>query len=529
MRKSEAKKKYARAGGLHAAGRFAEALAIFEELSHAFPKNADILYARALALGELGRYDEAIIVCDMLTGIIEDPRAEELKARVLAKRERETLAAEETKETPPAIEEPPADAPEAAPEQAVADETEAIEEVFRAEEPAQAPPAVPEPEVEASPEPIASPVKPMEPPPPEAAAATSPVPEPKEGRKRFPLPPRYRWVALAGTSAFIVALAVLLLWPGSPNTVPSTNPHVAPERSPQVPALEPPEPVTLPPKPESEPEPAEASAEPVAEPPSAPAAPVPEPDVEPAQPETPPPVEPEAATVKQRVFQCPDDRAVGIVHIRDAVTGLNRSTVGPAKGAIIVPAGRELVLEIGADDGPDLSGLAALTPPELVTELVLTAPQVTDNDFAYIARFAGLRQLRLDSLEDFTGWGLARLADLPGLHRIEIANIAIGSDMLAPLAMFASLEELEINVCTSVAPDAFAPLVNVPALAVLDITGCAGTSTPPLAGALCADLAKLASLEELFIVSITEPALEKLEAALPRCNITAMVSEALAE
>lgn len=508
MRKSEAKKKYEEAGKLHAAGRFADALVVFEELSRAFPKNADILYARALALGEVGRHDEAVIVCDMLTGIIEDPRAEKLKARVVAKREREARVAAQTEPAPAADEQSPVAVPPVSPEPAADDEAEAIEEVF----PAEPPPAEPAP----APTPPAAPV---------------PKPKGRAWRLVLSVPPRYRRIALAGTCAFIAALGLFLLWPDGSDTPPDTTPRITQELPPQEPALGPPEPVTLPPRPKPEPEP-EPQPQPEPEPkqlPQIPETPA-EPVVEaPAPPEDPPPDQPEAAAATQRVFRCPDDRAVGVVHIRDAVTGLNRSTVGPAKGMIVVPVGRELVLEIGAVDDEGLSVLAVLHPPELVTELVLTAPQVTDNDFAHIARLTGLRQLRLDSLTDFSGWGLARLADLPGLRRIELASIAIGSDTLAPLATFAALEELEVDICTNVAPDAFAPLANVPALAVLDITGCADASTPPLPQALCADLAKLTSLEELFIVSITEPALEELEAALPRCNITAMVAEGPAE
>lgn len=86
MDQKEAKEKYERADALYRQKRYQEALAILDDLDKAFPNTKNIMYPRALCLGQLGRIDEALDVCTRLITILGDPRGEQLKAELEAQR-----------------------------------------------------------------------------------------------------------------------------------------------------------------------------------------------------------------------------------------------------------------------------------------------------------------------------------------------------------------------------------------------------------------------------------------------------------
>jgi len=81
MNADEAQQKFQQAGQLYCAGKFADALSILDGLSAAFPNNAEIVHARALALAGLGRLIEAANLCDTLTRL-GDSRGEVLKGKI---------------------------------------------------------------------------------------------------------------------------------------------------------------------------------------------------------------------------------------------------------------------------------------------------------------------------------------------------------------------------------------------------------------------------------------------------------------
>ncbi|MCX5771897.1 MAG: hypothetical protein NTZ09_16725 [Candidatus Hydrogenedentes bacterium] len=81
MNTGEAQQKFQQAGQLYRDGKFADALAVLDGLSAAFPNNAEVVYARALSLAELSRLIEAANLCDTLTRL-GDPRGEVLKGKI---------------------------------------------------------------------------------------------------------------------------------------------------------------------------------------------------------------------------------------------------------------------------------------------------------------------------------------------------------------------------------------------------------------------------------------------------------------
>lgn len=85
MDSKEATKKFQLSQKLFAEKRYEDALAIMDNLESSFPHTKNIMYPRALCLAKLGRYDEAMHVCEQLISVFDDPRAQKLLAHVKAK------------------------------------------------------------------------------------------------------------------------------------------------------------------------------------------------------------------------------------------------------------------------------------------------------------------------------------------------------------------------------------------------------------------------------------------------------------
>ena len=79
---ADAKQKYNRAANLHKQGRNDEALAILDELDREFPRNKEIMYARALSLEALGKGELAIPICAELMATYADTRFQDLMGRL---------------------------------------------------------------------------------------------------------------------------------------------------------------------------------------------------------------------------------------------------------------------------------------------------------------------------------------------------------------------------------------------------------------------------------------------------------------
>ncbi len=89
MDKSAATQKFQQSKQLFSQQRYADALVVLDELNAAFPRQQELLYARALCLAELQRPQEALSACEQSIQLFDDTRAKALKAQI----ERESVQA----------------------------------------------------------------------------------------------------------------------------------------------------------------------------------------------------------------------------------------------------------------------------------------------------------------------------------------------------------------------------------------------------------------------------------------------------
>ena len=83
MDAGESRQKFKEADRLFREGRYESALDILRALDHVHANTKNILYPAALCLEKLGRGHEALPLCERLIARFQDPRAVELKARIL--------------------------------------------------------------------------------------------------------------------------------------------------------------------------------------------------------------------------------------------------------------------------------------------------------------------------------------------------------------------------------------------------------------------------------------------------------------
>lgn len=90
MRDRDAEVLFREADSLFRSKRFEEALAILDELDAAFPSVRHIMVPRARSLAELGRYDEALALCDAIIHEHNYVAVKNFKARIEAKMKGDT-------------------------------------------------------------------------------------------------------------------------------------------------------------------------------------------------------------------------------------------------------------------------------------------------------------------------------------------------------------------------------------------------------------------------------------------------------
>ncbi|MBP8132509.1 MAG: tetratricopeptide repeat protein [Candidatus Hydrogenedentes bacterium] len=76
------KQLFQQAGQLYQAKRYPDALRLLDQLAQQAPGNVEVLYARALCLGALGKVPEAVEICEMLANVYGDARGAQLRARL---------------------------------------------------------------------------------------------------------------------------------------------------------------------------------------------------------------------------------------------------------------------------------------------------------------------------------------------------------------------------------------------------------------------------------------------------------------
>ncbi len=86
MEKAKAEKLFKDADDLYQGGNYAAALDVLDRLDAEFPESHRILYPRAMCLVEIGRYPEALALCDRLIRKHAHRRAVDLKLQIQQER-----------------------------------------------------------------------------------------------------------------------------------------------------------------------------------------------------------------------------------------------------------------------------------------------------------------------------------------------------------------------------------------------------------------------------------------------------------
>ncbi|MBI2423039.1 MAG: tetratricopeptide repeat protein [Candidatus Hydrogenedentes bacterium] len=83
---NESNRLFQQADALFKAGRISESLQLLQELNRHYPNTRNILFPLALCLKRLGHVEEALAVCEQLTAHFKDPRADELREKLMHSR-----------------------------------------------------------------------------------------------------------------------------------------------------------------------------------------------------------------------------------------------------------------------------------------------------------------------------------------------------------------------------------------------------------------------------------------------------------
>lgn len=151
--------------------------------------------------------------------------------------------------------------------------------------------------------------------------------------------------------------------------------------------------------------------------------------------EAPPPI---------RIVNFPRDRAVGRYLMRDKgdLNPYGRN-LGPARGAVVVPEGKEIGLQVNEFFSNDLAFLLTFGPSEL-DFLILNNPSITNEDIRNIEHLTGLDYLAIGFTE-VTDQGLRSLQHLVNLTYLGLYNSKITDDGLATLTHLSRLTRLSMG------------------------------------------------------------------------------------
>ena len=243
----------------------------------------------------------------------------------------------------------------------------------------------------------------------------------------------------------------------------------------------------------------------------------------------------------ERVLKFPPERALGIIHIRDAQPPApsvwsNWVRVGLAQGDVAIPDGKEVRFDPSHDGIKDLSPLTSLKPDDIAAmyssssdggvdtrslahltglrTLLMHATKLTDDELAAIGGMTELESLHLGAspiadsqLEHLvplkklrvlilrgtkvTDAGLATVAKMQSLEEIDLGDCDVGDPGMKHLAALKGLRKLAVEH-TDVGDAGIAAIATLPALEQLNI------QETPVTDAGLASLAKT-KLKELYL------------------------------
>jgi beta-lactamase regulating signal transducer with metallopeptidase domain/thiol-disulfide isomerase/thioredoxin/protocatechuate 3,4-dioxygenase beta subunit len=206
-----------------------------------------------------------------------------------------------------------------------------------------------------------------------------------------------------------------------------------------------------------------------------------------------------------RTLAFPEDRSMGTVWIGDPIDyaytpdtqpEMNEAggwkNLGEAKGAVEIPAGKAVWLDVGPKgEAVDLAPLATL-PPNGVQYLDLYKLAIEDDALRHIAGLSGLEAVSLYRTK-ITDLGLAHLAALPKLRWLDLGATKIAGPGLGQLAACKELVHLDLNYIQLKGGPAAQQLGLLTSLQWLDLSGCETTGD---------DLKALAGLKDLVTLDL---------------------------
>lgn len=198
-----------------------------------------------------------------------------------------------------------------------------------------------------------------------------------------------------------------------------------------------------------------------------------------------------------RLIEFPHERSLGVFGVRDAgdPCSLDFEVRGTAQGTVVVPAGKDSVLEVStAAVRNGLEPVSRLAPDSLDFVSFLRAPNARDDDVAHLAGMTGVRMLDLygtqisdsscavigglTSLEwlSFTGVGITQggvrqLGALDRLVRLSLKRTRVTDAVIDTLLGLPNLRWLSLSE-TMVSPRGVLRLRDAASLRMLAVTRC---------------------------------------------------------
>ncbi len=220
---------------------------------------------------------------------------------------------------------------------------------------------------------------------------------------------------------------------------------------------------------------------------------------------------------RPRAVTFPKNRSLGDLYVEPIHTGdscrAEREELGRARGEVVVPAGKRLLLYVSEKGARDLRPLPKLAPWDLQA-LNLSGCEIKDADLIHLRGLTWLEDLDL-SCNRFTGFGLAHLGAMLLLERLDLYGGDLTDEGLGHLPALPSLRELSLAIHFELTDGALAHLNKFPVLGDLNLR-----STPVGDGGIV-HLKRLKALRYLDIsyTRFSRDGADRLRAALPRCNV----------
>ena len=134
-----------------------------------------------------------------------------------------------------------------------------------------------------------------------------------------------------------------------------------------------------------------------------------------------------------RTLKFPNERSLGQIMVRDWSPNNVQlwQKIGPAKGIIDIPAGKELKIDFTSQETSDLTFLNTLKQ-NTVQALEFNSKNLADSDLKYLKGFSRLRELDIRS-PNITDTGLEYIKKLDGLQELRLSPGIISEKAFAEL------------------------------------------------------------------------------------------------